>query len=529
MSMLITCFLASVVFAVLGLAAGWVLHSQVETSTQSSGNSESDLAKDLVASVHCLARRVAADVGAHSDSINRVDAQLGKCRVSSGTTVHQLVAELLAANQEVQEKLAKTEAKLDDLNKQVEAKSSEARMDALTGLANRRAFEELAGRQMDRFRASNNAFAFMIVDIDKFKRVNDEHGHPCGDEVLRGVAQILTENLRGRDIVTRYGGEEFAILLPDTSIGDARRAADQLRDAVEHAYFRVDGKSLSVTVSIGVAEVVPFEELPSLIKRADRAMYAAKHAGRNRVYWHDGTLAHPVQLTSLVVDRAQPSAAPAPVKLPQHGSQSSPPDTPEQPVGPRLFAQEADNDTSATSFVDESLESADLIAPDIQVLLPEDVDAAVLKNIGNKTMFCQDIRRRIAEWNRGGPVFSVILAGIDQYDELIRNHGDAAARVMFGAVAQSTDAGIGDMDVIALYNNSTIGLVLPRSPLKNAVCVGERLMRAIDRTALLLDGQEIRFSLNFGVVEVREGDEMATLIERARAELVLCRTALGAS
>jgi len=162
-------------------------------------------------------------------------------------------------------------------------------------------------------------------------------------------------------------------------------------------------------------------------------------------------------------------------------------------------------------------------------LLPEDIDPHVLKNIGNKTLFCQDIRRRIAEWNRGGPVFSVILAGIDQYDELVRTHGDDAARLVLGAVAQSSDAGLRAMDVLALYNNSTIGIVLPKSSLKHALRVGERLMQAVEKTTVLVDGREVRFSLNLGIVEVQEGDEMATLIERARAELALSRATVGAS
>ena len=530
MSMLITCFLASVVFAVIGLATGWILHSQMGASNETADSGDAALAKDLLSSLHCLARRVAADVDEHCHSIEQVDQKLGKLSTPEKATLEQLVTELFTANQSVQEKLAATEAKIDELNKQIEVTTSEARTDALTGVANRRAFEELAGREMDRFRESDVEFAFLIVDIDKFKNVNDQYGHVCGDEVLRGVAQILTENLRGRDIVTRYGGEEFGVLLPGTSVGDARRAAEQLRTAVEHTRFRVDDQSLSVTISIGVAEVVPFEELPALIKRTDQAMYAAKHAGRNRVYWHDGALAHPVQLPNLPVAHADvPAAAPPPAGAPRT---SMTPDTPAQPSatpGPRLYASDADSRAPRTPNTFPAMDTADSVVPDVQVLLNEDVDPAVLKNIGNKTMFCQDIRRRIAEWNRGGSVFSVILAGIDQFDELIRTHGNDAARLVLGAVAQSTDAGMRDMDVIALYNNSTLGLVLPKSPLKNALCVGERLIRAVDKTAILLDSQEIRFSLNLGIVEVREGDTMATLIERARAELALSRTIAGVS
>ncbi len=522
MSMLVIAILAGAVFAGLGTILGWTLHQRFGSPNKDGNSAAGDiaLAKDLLSSLHLLARRVASDVDEHSNSLNHVDEQLATANLPDNTIVAQLVAELVSANQMVQKKLADTEAKLEDLNQQIETRTSEARTDALTGVANRRAFEEIAGRHMDKFRETNEEFALLIVDIDKFKHFNDTYGHLCGDEVLRGVAQLLTENLRGRDIVTRYGGEEFGVILPNTSIGDARRAAEQIRKAVESTHFRIDGQSLSVTISVGVASVLPFEELPKLIKRSDQAMYAAKRAGRNQVFWHDGTLVHPVKLSNLTMQTVE-KPTPTPPK-------PEPPASAPQPNGPRLYPEEQVA-SSVEPVVGDLPHDSQTVVPEANVLLPEDIDPHVLKNIGNKTLFCQDIRRRIAEWNRGGPVFSVILAGIDQYDELVRTHGDDAARLVLGAVAQSSDAGLRAMDVLALYNNSTIGIVLPKSSLKHALRVGERLMQAVEKTTVLVDGREVRFSLNLGIVEVQEGDEMATLIERARAELALSRATLGAS
>lgn len=520
--MLISCLLTGVVCAVVGLATGWIVRARMDTA-ENTNQGDASLARDLLASLHFLARRVAADVDDHSNSLGDVDRRLAEtARRPDRAIVEELVTKLVRANETMQRKLSDTDARLAELTTQIERRSSEARTDALTGISNRRAFEEQAGRQMDQFRDTNEEFSMLMLDIDKFKNFNDKYGHQCGDEVLRGVAHVLTECLRGRDIVTRYGGEEFGIVLPNTTIAEARRSAEQIRAAIEHTHFHVEGQSLAVTVSVGVAEAQAHDELQALVKRADQALYAAKRSGRNRVFWHDGTLSHPLQTVDAppATDTASPSVArPAPAAEP----------VVRQPTTPRLYAGDSTpmRETEAATPTMEMTEDPDP-SNEVRILTAEDIDPAVLKNIGNKTMFCQDIRRRIAEWNRGGSAFSVILAGIDQFEELVRVHGDAAARLILGAVAQSTDMGIRDMDVITLYNNSTIGIVLPKSPLKNALCVGERLMRLVDGTVIMMDDKEVRFSVNLGVVAVQDGDEMATLIERARAELAMSHSASGA-
>ena len=129
----------------------------------------------------------------------------------------------MKANEEVQTKLTHAESKLDELNQKMAYHATEARTDALTGLANRRVFEEETAKRLGEFQATKDSFSVAIVDIDHFKRVNDAHGHLRGDDLLRDVAITLLENVGGRDIVTRYGGEEFAILMPGVTIEDARR------------------------------------------------------------------------------------------------------------------------------------------------------------------------------------------------------------------------------------------------------------------------------------------------------------------
>jgi diguanylate cyclase (GGDEF)-like protein/PAS domain S-box-containing protein len=165
-----------------------------------------------------------------------------------------------------------------------------ATLDFLTGAANRRHFVEVAQRERERSRRSGAALSLCMLDADHFKNVNDHYGHVAGDHVLTALARAVTSVLRKSDVLGRLGGEEFAVLLPDTDLTGAMTVAERMRAAVEAA--RVPGgepneqgerTDIRVTVSLGVAELRGDEPFDSLLKRADRALYAAKDLGRNRV------------------------------------------------------------------------------------------------------------------------------------------------------------------------------------------------------------------------------------------------------
>lgn len=160
--------------------------------------------------------------------------------------------------------------------------------DELTGLANRRLLRAYLDREIDLARRFQKAFALLVIDIDHFKCLNDKHGHQAGDAALREVAKLLTGNVRKVDMVARVGGEEFMVLLPRTGAKDAGLVAEKLRSALERHVFAggADQPSGALTVSIGVTQLraMDDEHGESLVARADRALYAAKHAGRNRVF-----------------------------------------------------------------------------------------------------------------------------------------------------------------------------------------------------------------------------------------------------
>lgn len=152
--------------------------------------------------------------------------------------------------------------------------------DGLTGLLNYRAFSETLIVEGDRARRYKTTFSLMMVDIDHFKRVNDEHGHQVGDMVLSTIASRFQSRLRKSDMVFRYGGEEFMILLPQTGIYKASLLAERLRVAVEKMSFQGD---LAITISIGIGQYQDGRTHTDLVKQVDTGLYLAKAKGRNRV------------------------------------------------------------------------------------------------------------------------------------------------------------------------------------------------------------------------------------------------------
>jgi diguanylate cyclase (GGDEF)-like protein len=155
-----------------------------------------------------------------------------------------------------------------------------AHTDALTGLANRRAAQEVLGREVARAARYERDLAVLMLDIDRFKVLNDGHGHPVGDRVLVALAERLRAHVRASDLIARWGGEEFVVVAPETPMPFSLQLAEQLRAQIARDPF-LDGHR--ITVSVGVASFRPGDDVDALISRADAAMYRAKEAGRNRV------------------------------------------------------------------------------------------------------------------------------------------------------------------------------------------------------------------------------------------------------
>jgi diguanylate cyclase len=229
---------------------------------------------------------VAGDTGRYRQALEESRNQLSE----AGTleSVRGVVAELISETQRMESTSRTASERLDDrtqklrlLTEQLQLARAEALLDPLTGLKNRRGFE----RAIEELGGIDDA-ALLVADIDHFKQINDTHGHLLGDKVVRAIGRILHENIKRRDLVGRWGGEEFTVLLWHTSIAGAGTVAEQLRAAVERLRIRkVDGTELEgcLTISLGVAVAQNGEGFDDLMRRADNALYRAKRDGRNLV------------------------------------------------------------------------------------------------------------------------------------------------------------------------------------------------------------------------------------------------------
>ncbi len=187
----------------------------------------------------------------------------------------------------LQKKLEESKKEAETLRQNLERITEEANRDALTGLYNRKVFDRSLEEMAKVSNEDNRTFSLLMLDIDYFKDFNDKHGHQVGDEVLRIVGRELMNTVKGSDIVTRYGGEEFSVLLPNTNLTGAMTVAENLRRTIASKELKrrgTDENYGALTVSIGAAQFrAGSDSANSILKRADKALYTSKQKGRNRV------------------------------------------------------------------------------------------------------------------------------------------------------------------------------------------------------------------------------------------------------
>jgi len=247
--------------------------------------------RSLVASVLQQLATSGGQANHYSQVLEDYNARMSK-DLSTGefrSLVNEFMGEtnqMLDSNRQLEKQLEKTNHELDELRHQLEEARYEAATDALTGLANRKAFDSALLELTQIARETGSECCLIMADIDHFKHFNDNHGHLVGDKLLRFVSNILKDSLKGQDLVARFGGEEFAILLPNTPLRGALAVAESLRARVQSQRLRRTDTQQpigGVTLSLGIAAFKPSDAPEALIARADAALYQSKHLGRNRV------------------------------------------------------------------------------------------------------------------------------------------------------------------------------------------------------------------------------------------------------
>lgn len=211
--------------------------------------------------------------------------------------IRELVVDIIAEtdsmdmhSKELQRRVNDSTAEINELRKALEDSRRDALTDGLTGVANRKCFDQELYAATEASRASGEPLSLILADLDHFKNFNDAHGHQLGDQVLRLVGRTLHDSVKGKDTAARYGGEEFAIILPETSGGGATAVAENIRKTVASKRLVKKGSDEAlgaVTLSLGVTSYHTGEKISDFIERADQALYLAKKLGRNRVICED--------------------------------------------------------------------------------------------------------------------------------------------------------------------------------------------------------------------------------------------------
>ncbi len=244
--------------------------------------------KEMIASLNQDMRQYEAGITAHSEKLEGQQSDIKNLVTPEvWSLLEGHLSAVLEANANMKQQVAEAEAKLANQEKQMAQLQRKTRSDPFTGALNRYAMEEDLSEEFTRSCRYKRPFGIILADIDFFKKVNDTYGHQTGDEVLKTFVKLLRKSLREVDLIYRYGGEEFIILLPEADLDSAATAAERVRKCVESHVLRhktIEAITIKITVSLGVTCLADTDrQYQDLIKRADDALYRAKNSGRNRV------------------------------------------------------------------------------------------------------------------------------------------------------------------------------------------------------------------------------------------------------
>ena len=426
LSVLTVYVLFALTTALTGLAAGWWLRSRgVEPQEAPVDKEEVRRAQELLGCLQKLASNVAVELGEHNTRVEEINVELKSDKLHEPAKILNVVTKLVDANKTMQGRLDQAEDRLREQVRLVESHAAEARTDALTLVGNRRAFETDIAQCLADFRRTGQVFTLAMIDLDKFKRLNDTYGHQAGDEVLRGTGRVLRRVLRESDSIARYGGEEFAVIFNRATIAEVQRALTRLAQGDCEDRLRI-----------------PRRKTPGYDQHRRRPGHGRggpgsdRPAGRCRPVCFQGS---GPQLRPLARRASDPSHR-------RRGNQARPRRRTTQAVA---ASQPAEPVAAAEEPVVED-PRIEKLADDLPALL-------------NRTAFCQHVRSRVAEWKRGGPTLTLVLVEIDHFESLTRLYGTKFRDLLVTSLARVVFAGVREMDMVARYSTSCLAFLLPKA------------------------------------------------------------------
>lgn len=485
-----------------GMVVGWWLHS----SKKEDSNHEilGRRLTDALGRLQSLAGDMCNHTSQHAEQVVAVEQQLHVAAQGDIEHLHNALlsgmSNIMESNKRLQSQLNEVEVKLEEQARQIESQLVEARIDSLTGIANRRAFDEELLRRLAEWRRRHTPTSLMLIDIDHFKQVNDTQGHPTGDAVLRETARVLSKTMREMDFTARFGGEEFAVILPNTTLADARRAAQRALRAVAAHPFEHEGHEVPLTISIGLSGVMPSDDAASLIRRADEALYLSKAAGRNCGHFHDGAnflaLESPRMIEDLKASDPSPHA-------------------------------ETQPESTNVAAADVPLVPSPTKKPATATTQPHIVDADEdpLTGLPGAPPFSSELRRRVQRARSEDRPLTLLLVDVDHLGELNRTAGSAAGDRVLRKLADILRSTARDCDFAARYHDGQFALALYSVGANEATRTAERIRRALTAAAYETDSKISQATVCCGIAEAGPGDRSVSLLMRASTALAAAKSA----
>lgn len=337
--------------------------------------------------------------------------------------------------------------------------------DALTEIANRRAFDYELTRRVAELNRLDSPFSLIFIDIDNFKKLNDTYGHRAGDAIIRGVAETLQESTRELDLVARFGGDEFAVLMPQSSCTLAKQAAERVRSKIEVSRFVFQDLRLRCTVSVGLTQAFPSDTAEEITERADVALYSSKQKGRNRTTFHNHSACEAVGVS-------------------------------------------ASHSTSE--------ETRDLVVETTSVDAYWDRET----NLPSRRIFVDDLKRRVAEAQRHGTQISIALVEVGG-GLTLHDAAPEVARKILTVVGELVCTTFRDADMVARYSVGQFAVSMPATSLSGARLAADRLQTMLSQAQVVKhNGAPVALQARVLTTELKPNEDALSLLERLQSTSV---------